>query len=636
MEFAGRKIRKTVNALAANRKTLRLIAVALAFIGVALVVFARTAREPKSAYGLAQDLPRGAFVYAQFSNLPALIQEWDRSQLKERYLNSANYQQLQHRHLALKLISRWEEFNTALGFKFDAATLSGTAEASAAVAVYDVGQLDLVFIAPMSDEKIALTQFFKSKDQFEEVESPAGDVYYRQAVEADRGRQKQVLAFAALSGRFILATNEALLLRTIANLNHKNPKDTLADDPAFSSLASKLKPHFVSVWVDQAKLNNDYYFKHYWLMQNVDQLKGIRAGMFDLEQQKGRWIERREFLTSDKDHATSAPIANAELKRLYSMAPGDAPFVRVRALANHPELPPAIVRDTLFDLLPGETGTAGESWSWDPYGEDDFYSADSSDEESEYYDLGRRYDTSIDDPYDAHVTEPEEPGANPLAAELDQQFSTNLQAALAPARPSAALLTTRPHTTDGPLFVEFRRATIIHLQSAGKLKRDLLERAIALAAQGRLTVAGRGSEPAWENRNEGEHSWRQLRLPMLGWEICYTIKDSELIVANSTELLKTVLDSSANKASLELSADAADDLTVVRFDQRKTAFDDIMKTLDKDGSELANDPQKLSETFFSGNIGSLLDVASDVSRIEITRRASSDGMHEQIQFILKE
>src|SRR5829696_5415261 len=266
----------------------RLITIVLALIGIAFIVFARTAHVAKGEYGLASDLPRGAFVYTQSSNLPALIEQWDHSQLKERYLNSANYQQLQHRHLMLKLISRWEEFNTALGFQIDVATITGTSETKAALAVYDIGQLDLVFIAPMSEEKIALTQFISNKDQFEEVESPGGTVYYRQPVDADRGRQKQVLAFTTLSGRFILATNENLLLRTIANINRKNPKDSLADDPAFKSLSAKVKPHFLTVWVDQTKLNQDYYFKHYWLMQNMDELKGIRAGMFDLEQQKGR------------------------------------------------------------------------------------------------------------------------------------------------------------------------------------------------------------------------------------------------------------------------------------------------------------------------------------------------------------
>jgi hypothetical protein len=314
------------------------------------------------------------------------------------------------------------------------------------------------------------------------------------------------------------------------------------------------------------------------------------------------------------------------------MMPADAPLVRARALASNPALPATLLRDTLFDATPDEMGTAGESWSWQSYSSDDFY-ADDSEEYDRYSYLDNRYDSAIDDAYDARVTEPSEPRGNPIAAELEHQFFTSVQAALASARPSTAVLATRPHTTDGPLFVEFRRAAIIHLQSAGNLRRDLLEKAIALAAQGRLTVAGKGSEPGWENHNESDHAWRQLHLPMLGWEICYAIKDGELIVANSAELLKSVLDSSSQKRSLEIPVDATDDLTIVRFDQRKSAFDDIMNWLDND--EAQKPPEsKISDAFFSGNISSLLDVASDLNRIEITRRTSSNGLHEEIHFVL--
>jgi len=614
-----------------KRTTLRLTTIALAFICIAFVVFGRTAHKPRGEYGLADDLPRGAFVYAQFANLPALIEQWQHSKLKEQYLNSTNYRQLQHRHLMLKLISRWEEFNSALGFQLDVGTISGSIETRAAVAVYDIGQLNLVFIAPLSEEKIALTQFFTNKDQFEEIETPDGAVYYRQPVEADHGRQKQVLAFATLNGRFILASDENLLLRTIANISRPKSKDSLSDDPAFTSLSQKLQPHFVTVWVDQTKLNHDYYFNHYWLPQNVDQLKGIRAGMFDLEQQKGRWIERREFLSTAKDYASSPPIPDGELKRLYSMAPEDAPFVRLRKVTSDPALS-AVVRDTLFDTQPDEAQQAGESWSWHSYDGEDFYPEDSSNEDWRYSYLDYRYDSLINDPYDARLSEHEEPGGNPLAAEIEHQFFTNVQTALAPAHPSTALMATRPHTTDGPLFVEFQKAAIIHLQSVGNLRRDLLEKGIALAAQGRLTVAGRGSEPVWEDRNEGEHRWRQLHLPLLGWELCYAINDGELIVTNSAELLKTVLDSPAQKRSLEIPVDATNDLTIVRFDQRKSAFDDIMQTLDKDG--IRSQTKSISDTFFSGEIGSLLDVASELSRIEITRRTSGNGMHEEIHFVL--
>jgi len=354
--------------------------------------------------------------------------------------------------------------------------------------------------------------------------------------------------------------------------------------------------------------------------------------MFDLEQQQGRWIERREFLTTSKDHQTSAPITRTELQRLYSMAPADAPLVRVRALASNPRLSATLLRDTLFEDTPNETQPGGESWSWQTYSSDDFYSDDSDEGYDRYSYLDYRYDSSIDDAYDARVTEPERPGGNPVAVDLEQQFFTNVQAALASARPATAILATRPHTSDGPLFVEFRKTAIIHLQSAGNLRRDLLEKAIALAAQGRLTVAGKGSQPVWENRSEGGHAWRQLRLPMLGWEICYAVKNEDLIVTNSAELLQSVLDTSSRK-SLEVPVEATDDLTIVRLDQRKSAFNDIMNRLDNDALQQQPD-SKISDTFFSGNISSLLDVASDLNRIEITRRSSADGLHEEIHFVL--
>jgi len=69
-----------------------------------------------------------------FQNLPELISSWEQSQLKERYLNSTNYHQLQHRHLALKLISRWQEFNAAAGFPLDLNAIGSSTDGAAAVA----------------------------------------------------------------------------------------------------------------------------------------------------------------------------------------------------------------------------------------------------------------------------------------------------------------------------------------------------------------------------------------------------------------------------------------------------------------------------------------------------------------------
>ncbi len=628
-------------------KPLSIIALVL-IICAALFVYART-RSNKDAFTLAEDFPRGALVYAQFRDLPELIKQWDQSRLKQKYLDSANYKQFQHRHLSLKLIERWEEFNNALGFPLDTTTISSAADAGAAIAIYDIGRLDFVFIAPMSEQKLAATKFFKSKEQFEETELPDGTTYYRHEFQADRGRQKQIFGLAAVKGHLILASNEQLLLRAIANINGKSHKDRLSDDPAFKTLSDIVNPHFATVWVDQAKLNDDYYFKHYWLMQNVAELKSIRAGMFDLELQDGQWIERRDFLTTGKPTRKSSQIAAAEIARMQSQIPDDVPFLKVESLGDNPSLTASLIDDALLDGRSREQKQRSNSWSWASYGDNEFYSA--CNEDTEEYDRysypGPEYDSMIDDPHDARISRNEEPGENPLRYELERQFAARLQQAIGPARPFAAVVATSPHTITGPLFVEFRRVAILRLQAPASLNREILEEAISKAAQSRLTVAGPGVNLRWVGHNENAQSWRELELPMLGWHFCYALRDRELLLSNSPELLTSVLDApNRTPVSSTQSAPSLDNLTIIRLDQRKQAFDDIVGKLDaesikasqkarNEAKESSDGPDRSSAEFFSENLSSLLDVSSAVTKIEIKRSSSANRLHEEIAFSLK-
>jgi hypothetical protein len=443
----------------------------------------------------------------------------------------------------------------------------------------------------------------------------------------------------------ILATSEPLLLRAITNINGKSKKDRLSDDPSFKTLSAITNPHFATVWVDQAKLNADYYFKHYWLMQNVDQLKAIRACMFDLELKDGTWIERRDFLSAGKVVQKDSPIAAAEIARLQAQIPGDVPFFKIRSLGADAALTTSLIQETLLDRPAGKQDTSGKYWSWERYGDDEFYPDESDDEGSDRYSyLSPEYDSVIDDPRDAKISQEEEPGESPLRSELERQFAERLQQAVAPAHPLAAMVATSPKTIAGPHFVEFRRIAILPLQSPTNLNRQLLEEAISKAAQSRLTVAGPSVDLKWVDHSAGDQSWRELELPMLGWHFCYALRDGDLIIANSPEFLSSVL-SVANQpaAAAGQSAASLDDLTIIRLDQRKSAFDEIFNRLDAESIKRSQEARKKadknasdkSEEFFSGNISSLLDVASNVTRIEIKRSSSSNSLHEEIDYILK-
>jgi len=379
-------------------------------------------------------------------------------------------------------------------------------------------------------------------------------------------------------------------------------------------------------------------------------LKGIRACMFDLEFQDGKWIERRDFLTTQGSSRAPAAMSVAEVQRLRAMVPGKVPFLRLQSLNNDPALASALasvlVRDTLLDRVAREQGPVKKLWSWQSYDNDGFYPNEECEDSPgrSYTYLNSDYDSAIDDPRAARLTERQQPGRNPLSHEIEKQFLAALQQAIGPARPLAAAVATNPRTMPGPLFAEFQRVAIVTLQTPASLKREVLEDAISKLVQGRLTVAGPSVELKWVSHEDGSRAWRELELPVLRWKLCYAQQDRELILANSPELLAAVLDT-RDKQSASEPAPVLPlcDLTVIRFDQRKEAFDEILGRLDAEEtkrrqqarSQNPNDSAAPAPQFFSGEIGSLLDVAANVSRVEIRRSSFSNRLHEEIDFVLK-
>jgi hypothetical protein len=622
---------------------------ALVCIGVA--INAVSAARAAKGFELASDFPRGAVVYAQFKDLPAAIKQWDESALKERYLKSVNYQKMWSRHLANKLFSRWEEFNDATGFSLDLSAFGAIADNRAAIAVYDIGRLDLVVIAPLSDAKFEATQFFQSKDNFEESEAPGGAIYYISDVEADKGRQKQQIGFAQLKGRFVLATSEKLLLRAIANIGAniggQSKKDRMTDEPSFQTLSKTTTPHFMTVWVNQTQLNDDWYFKRYWAMRNAEDLKHLRAGIFDLELQNKRWVERREFLLDGRVPNPGAALSKQSLRQIERFIPADAPFAQIRAVGGAQKAAVEMIRDALFD---GKTDAAKgrRRWNWSRYSGSDFEVAD---EDGDSYG-GSRYSYLSDD-YNVDVDDPDASGERG-AGEIDdaairskgvEKFSAALGLALQTASPSVAAKIAEPHAVEGPLFAEFRRAAIIALENPPALERAALERAITGLAASRLMIAGAPASFEWSGRSANGAEWREMRLPMLGRVVGYGLRGRCLIISNDTELLSSLMTGVQSKRDVQTQS-SVHELTVIRLGARRTAFDQIFAKLDEPrikaywkerrGEEVKQlGPNEPSMEFFSGEIAGLLDVAAPAEQIRIQRSYAGGRLREEVTAILK-
>jgi hypothetical protein len=574
-------------------------------ISVSAIIYAKITPKPDD-FKQAEDFPRDALIYIQIRDLPSLINLWNESKLKENYLESDNFGEFENNHLALKLAERAQEISSSVGFFTDLDILATISENKAAVAVYDVGKIEFVFIAPMSEEKILASIFFANSSNFEEIKLDDGTIVHTLETEVDRQRQKQKILFTNFRGRFILATTEKYFLQTLENIEGKSPKNRLSETLNFKQLAQKTTPNLATVWLDQTKLNDDWYFKHYWLMSGGEELKNLRAGMFDFEIQTDKLVEKRVFMTNSEKSARNIEpeIAN----RLNKLIPENIPFFQIQAAetANAAEL----ISETLFDNRSSDEAEKPENPRKNYY----------------FDDWGKSYSyNSLGSDFDEQTDQKDDETSN-LLPKNRNILNENLAKVIGEAQPITSVKMFSPQSLPSPLFFDNRRALIISFQNRANLSSEMLEKSLVETAKNYLTVGNLNADFEWKDLQTTELKARQLKMPSLGWSFFYAFKNNELIFSNSEELLQEIVAANNNRAKFDGSFS---EFSTINLIERQAAFDDIF------GQIAIAEDTKTSDDFFAGNIASLLDVISVVERIEIKRNSEQNYLFEEIDFILK-
>lgn len=563
----------------------------LIFCLVALAVFSQMKNEN---YVSAKDFPREALIYVQVADLPKFIKLWNESKLKEDYLKSENFSSFSNNHLGRKLASRWKEFNEAAGFSFDLETISNFTENRASFAIYDVGKLEFVFIAPVSDEVFAATKFLQNKGNFTEEILPDETTIYRVSVEADRGRQKQNLIFTHKNGRLIVATSEKLIVQTLENIGGKTSKKSLADEPSFQLLSNKIVPNAATIWLDQTALNEDYYFKKYWLMSDLEKLKNIRAGIFDFEILEDRFIEKREFLLENP--VESAPMNARETENLLSFLPENISFYDIRKAKNE-TLDETIEKTLFYRSEPIKIKKNRREYF---------------DYDYAFYNSRENFDKKIDETDKTETVE---------RREINSGFAKIMQSG----NPQSVLSFAEPKILSTPLFIEFDRAAIFYLSSPKSFDNSAFEAEITRVLSAKAMISAPNVNLKWETESKNGFEIHELKMPIIGWEVCYVMQGNSLILTNNAEFMQKIISSKKDKMKFESKNDFQQ-FTIIDLTQKENAFSQVFNNIGL-GSEV--------DSFFYGNIESLLESINKVEKIEIKKRNSQNFMEEEIIFRLK-
>ncbi|MFL6274574.1 MAG: hypothetical protein ACJ74G_05120 [Blastocatellia bacterium] len=582
---------------------------------------------------LAGALPRGALVYVQARDLSALMKAWMGSTVRNKFYASPSYTAFSKSRVFLKFQDRRGDFEKALGFGIDEDRLTELAGGASAVAVYDIGKLDMAFVTELPRERALLTTMFKKLPQFQERNADGG-IYYAKDVQTDGGRLSQQFCFAHVGGKLIVTTSEGLMIRALAAVKTNGADSLLSDVMAMAEQSKGFATHDLTIWLDQSRLNRDRLFNSYWIHQNVSkELNGIESGLLDMRITAQGLTEQRYFkMGAAPANGEAGSLKGSDAAALLKFAPADAQLAEI-----HPQVKAEDLADTVTNALFGHLPTA-EPTRPDvsrPTSSDD----DSGGRTERYSQLDARFDVDVDD-------EQAPPRGNAPARKAKTEAAaqigpTSFVAAMTKLAPVAVCELTRSKADPDRPFVHFERAVVVEMKSEAAIDRAALERAIVEEMRARFVVAGVDPRFTWQD----DAGVRVLGQSLLEKGAAYTVSGKYLVLASSKQFAADIAQAAAATAEAPRIDGAVSFYALVRISEAKPVFDKLMAKLDgkvaappvpkvkkADQEEEESADDSASEVkFFSDNVSSLVS-ATTIRDMRLRRESSGQIISERLVY----
>jgi hypothetical protein len=345
-----------------------LLLVSIASIGASWAAFQALAPEPPP---LSRYVPSGSLLYLQAKDFSELLGDWNASPQKASWVKSKNYQVYSRSRLFLRLQGASDQFAAAAGLPPDMNFLTQVAGAQSALALYDIGKLEFLYITKLSSASSMQSTLWQTRAKFD-TRSVAGVTFYVRR-DPESGRE---VAFAVNGDYLMLATREDLLAGAIQLMAGSKDRTIEAEQWWSQAVAGAGPVGDLRMVLNLEKIVPSPYFRSYWIQRNITNMKQYSAAVSDLFLSGKEYREERVLLKKSAAAGTStagdAATAVADLARLV---PADTGMYEVKAISSAadcldvietkilvPHRGPAVAQQTAPDvqLSSGETGSSSD------------------------------------------------------------------------------------------------------------------------------------------------------------------------------------------------------------------------------------------------------------------------------------
>lgn len=299
-------------------RMLRIACVAALLIGVAGWAFFQATPPPTRP--LAQVVPAGPLLYLEAKDFSALVRDWNASPEKEAWLKSDNYAVFVRSHLLLRLTDARNEFAAAAGFPPDMSLVSDVAGGESALALYDIGKLEFLYVTRLPSARAAESALWRARGDYQ-PRSAAGSQYF---VKVDPATRRTV-AFAVSGDYLLLATREDLVAGALLLLAGQ-PGAAVSSERWFDQSVKAAGPAGdLRLVMNLEALLRTPHFRSYWIQNNVSDLRQYSAAVSDLHRSAGEYREERVFLRAQQSAAADvdagAPSRESEQAAVGALLP---------------------------------------------------------------------------------------------------------------------------------------------------------------------------------------------------------------------------------------------------------------------------------------------------------------------------
>lgn len=342
-------------------------AIAFTCAGIGWAAYRAVASAPQP---LSKFVPAGPSLYIEAKDFSSLLNDWNSSPQKQQWIQSDNYEVFSRSRLFLRLKGASDQFAAAAGLPPDMDFLTQVSGEHSAFALYDIGNLQFLYITYLPSARAMESTLWKAREKFEPRSAGGVSFYLRNDPDS-----KREVAFAISGDYLLLATREDLMAGALQLMAGQPDRNVESEQWWAQSTNAAGQVGDLRMILDLTKLVPNGYFRTYWVQQNITDLSQYSAAVSDLFRSAHQYREERTLIRKkepEKIPSAEGFAAAADLPRLvpddagiYVAAANPTPascfaLLETKLLAPHLGPAPALQTAPEVQLASGEQGGASD------------------------------------------------------------------------------------------------------------------------------------------------------------------------------------------------------------------------------------------------------------------------------------